>query len=440
MLTVTLEIVLLLALVAINGLLSMSEIAIVSARTARLQRLADDGDHGARAALTLASDPTSVLSTVQVGITLIGILAGAIGGAAIAEHMTAGLTRLTGHPQTSESIAVAIVVVAITFLSVVVGELVPKRLALGRPERIAAAVAVPMRWLTRLAYPVVRILNAATHGLLRLVRIDTAAEPAVTEDDLRLLIRHGGEAGLLDQAEQHMLEQVLRLGDRRADALMTPRHEVVWIDLDDPPAESLRTMAVSGHAYFPVGRGNRDEPLGIVSVKQLWGRAIEGRSTDLAGNLIAPVVVPERVTALKLLELFKQANVHVAVVVDEYGGFQGIVTLNDVLGAIVGDVVLSDVPADPPIVRRDDGTWLVDGMLALDAFKEAFALRRLPGEAADGFQTMGGFVMSQLGRIPRPGDRFQWQRLRFEVMDMDGLRVDKVLVSPADPAPPVARA
>ncbi len=439
MLTVTLEIVLLLALVAINGLLSMSEIAIVSARRARLQRLADDGDRGARVALTLAADPTSVLSTVQVGITLIGILAGAIGGAAIAEHMTAGLTRLTGHPQTSESIAVAIVVVAITFLSVVVGELVPKRLALGRPERIAAAVARPMRHLARLAYPVVRILNAATHGLLRLVRFDTSAEPAVTEDDLRLLIRHGAEAGLLEQAEQHMLEQVLRLGDRRADALMTPRHEVVWIDLDDPPAESLQRMAASGHAYFPVGRGNRDEPLGIVSVKQLWGRAIEGRPTDLEGNLIAPVVVPERVTGLKLLEAFKQSNVHVAVVVDEYGGFQGIVTLNDVLGAIVGDVVLSDVPADPPIVRRDDGTWLVDGMLALDAFKEAFALRRLPGETADGFQTMGGFVMSQLGRIPRPGDRFTWQRLRFEVMDMDGLRVDKILVGQVDPAAPSAR-
>jgi len=426
---VHLEIALIVLLVGLNGVLSMSEIAIVSARKARLQQLADDGHRGARVALDLANDPDPLLATVQVGITLVGILAGAFGGATLAEQLAAWLQRLGWMRATSETVAVVVVVVGITYLSVVVGELAPKKLALSRPEQIAAVVARPMRLLSRLAFPAVRLLNASTRLLFAALRVKPSDTPAVTEDEIRVLVRQGATLGLFGQIEHDIVDRVLRLGGRRVSALMTPRTEAVWIDLDDPPALSLATMAASDHAFVPACRGDIDHIVGVVSTRALWVEAVQGRPVDLAASLQPPLFVPANASALRVLEMFRQAATPVALVVDEYGGFLGLVTLNDVLGAIVGDVALADVHDEPEIVRREDGSWLLDGMLPWDDFKAALGLRGQPGAEVGRFQTVGGFIMDRLARVPREGDHFAWNDLRFEVVDMDGRRVDKVLVS-----------
>ncbi len=423
------ELGLILLLILINGILSMSEIAIVSARKARLEKMAEEGDRHARTALQLATEPDQLLSTVQVGITLVGTLAGAFGGAAVAEPLAAWLSRWPLLAPHSETLAVGLVVVAITYLSVVLGELVPKRLALQRPELIAAAVAGPMRRLAKSTAPIVRLLSASTSFVLWAFRIKPSEDPVVTEDEIRVLIRQGTQVGVFEQVEQSMVERVFRLGDRRVSTLMTPRTDVVWVDLADSVEESCRKMVASGHSCFPVCRGSHDEIVGVACVKRLWGDVVDGRPVDLESALLQPLFVPESVSALRLLERFKQAGTHIALVIDEYGGFQGMVTLNDMLGAIVGDVTWSDAGEAPQIVQREDGSWLLDGMLPTDELKELLGLRQLPGEDEGGYQTVGGFMMAHFGRIPHEGDHFAWEQLRFEIMDMDERRVDKVLVT-----------
>ncbi|MBI2569578.1 MAG: HlyC/CorC family transporter [Candidatus Schekmanbacteria bacterium] len=430
---VSFELALILALIVVNGILSMSEIAIVASRKARLQKRAEEGDRRARLALALANDPDQLLSTVQVGITLVGILAGAFGGATIATHLADWLRHIAWLESSSDAVAVAIVVVAITFLSVVVGELVPKRLALSNPERIAASVAGPMRTLSRIASPAVWTLTAATNFLLKALRVAPSGEPPITEDEIKLLLRQGAQLGTFEIAEREMVERVFRLGDRRVSSLMTPRTEVDWVDLDDATDESLRKMAASGHSYFPVCQGNRDHILGIASVKRLWAQAVDGSPADLQATLLPPMFVPESLHALKLLDLLKQSGTHVALVIDEYGGFQGMVTLNDILGDIVGEVAWLGETEEPEVVQRADGSWLIDGMLPVTELTHVLNIRQLPGEASGTFETVGGFVMAHMGRIPRVGDFFQWHDLRFEVVDMDERRVDKVLVATAAP-------
>jgi putative hemolysin len=427
--SVGLDVFLILLLILMNGALSMAEIAIVSSRKARLQRLAEEGDRKARIALDLANEPAPLLSTVQIGITLVGILAGVFGGTTVAEHLGSWLNRFAWLGGWNETVAVGLVVVVITYLSVVIGELVPKRLALNGPERIASRVAGPMNLLARIAFPAVRVLSASTNLVLRVLGSSASDEPLVTEEEIRVLIRQATTVGVFEEAEQSMVERVFRFGDRRVSALMTPRTEVVWADLDDPIEENLRKMVESGHSYFPVCRGHRDHIIGVASVKKLWACSIEDRSIDLKSCLLKPLFVPESVPALKLLELFKQAGSHIALVIDEYGGFQGMVTLNDVLGAIVGDVTWSHFDDEPQIIEREDGSWLIDGMLPVDELQERFRLRSLAAEEEGGYQTVGGFVMAQIGRIPRSGDSFERDGLRFEVVDMDEMRVDKVLVS-----------
>ncbi len=422
---ITFELVFILLLIVANGVFAMSEIAVVSARKARLQQWANEGNAKARVALELANAPGRFLSTVQIGITLVGILAGAFGGATIAEELATRLKSIPPLELYGEALALGIVVVGITYLSLVIGELVPKRFALNRPEQIAAAMAVPMRALSVIASPAVHLLSASTDAVLRVLGSQPSTEPPITEEEIQVLIDQGAQAGVFEAAEQDMVEGVIRLSNRRIGALMTPRMQIVSLDLDETPDEIRRKISSSTHSRFVVIQGSLDNVLGVVHVKDLLARTLAGQPLDLKGAWQQPLFVPSTMSALRLLELFKTSGTDVALVIDEHGGLQGVVTTHDVLEAIVGDISRASAPR---AFQRADGSWLVDGLLAVDEFREIFHIGKLPGEERGAYHTLGGFVMAQLGRIPALGDRFEWNRLRFEVMDMDGLRVDKVLV------------
>jgi len=424
------QILFLLLLIVANGVFAMSEIAIVSARKVRLQQWANEGNARARAALELANAPNHLLSTVQVGITLVGIFAGAFGGATLAEPLAGLLRQVPFLAPYSQALSLGIVVLSITYLSLIVGELVPKRLALNSPERIAATVAAPMRALSAIAAPVVYLLSASTEAVLRMMGIKPSAEPQITEEEIKVLIEQGTEAGTFEVAEQDMVQRVFRLGDRRVNGLMTPRLEITWLDLEESPEENRHRMATSAHSRFPVCQGSLDNVVGIVQVKDLLARSLAGEPIELTASLQTPLFVPESMLALKVLELFKQSGTHTALVVDEYGVVQGLVTLNDILEAIVGDIPSIDDLAEPQVVQREDGSWLLDGMLPVEEFLQLFEIEELPEEESGNYQTLGGFMISHLERIPSPADYFEWHGLRFEVMDMDGNRVDKVLVMP----------
>jgi putative hemolysin len=425
----TLQILFILLLIIANGILAMSEIAIVSARKARLEERANRGDAKARAALDLAKAPNEFLSAVQIGITLIGILAGAFGGGTIADALAASLQRIPLLVPYSQAIAVGIVVVCITFLSVVIGELTPKRLALSNPERIASAVAVPMRWLAKVASPVVRLLTVSTDLVLRFLGVRPSTEPPVTEEEIQVLFEQGTRAGVFEEAEQDMVEGVLRLGDRPISAMMTPRTEVIWFDVDDSPDEIRRKITESAHSRFPVAHGSLDTILGIVQTKDLLIHSLSGQPVDLKAVLQRPLYVPETKPVLDVIELFRESRNHIALVIDEYGGLTGMVTINDILEGIVGDMPAVGEPAQPSAVQREDGSWLLDGLMPVDEFQDLLQIE-LPEESRGYYQTVGGFVMAELGRIPSAADHFEWGQLRFEVVDMDGHRVDKVLVAP----------
>jgi len=429
--SVTFELLILLFLLIANGVFAMSEIAIVSARKARLQQWANEGNTKARAALDLANAPNQFLATIQIGITLVGILAGAFGSATLAKELAVVLNDLPLLAPYSQAISFGVVVISITYLSLIVGELVPKRLALNSPERIASAIASPMRGLSHLAYPAVRLLSISTDAVLRLLGIQPTAEPPVTEEEIRVLIDQGTRAGMFEAAEQAMVGRVFRLGDRRVSAVMTPRTEIVWLDRNASPEEIRRTIAESVHSRFVVAQGSLDNVLGVVHAKDLLARSLGTQAIDLFVSLQQPLFVPESMQALALLELFKQSGTHIALVMDEYGGIQGLVTPSDILEAIVGDLPLPGEQAEPQVVQREDGSWLLDGMVSVDEFKELLHLSDLPGEDQGLYKTLAGFVMMQLGRIPQAAHSFEWEGLRFEVMDMDGNRVDKVLVMPS---------
>lgn len=428
--SITVEILIIFVLIIANGIFSMSEMAIVSARKVRLQQLANQGDAKAKAALKLAESPNNFLSTVQIGISLIGILTGAFGGATIASRLAVYVKLIPFLAAYSEAIAFGIVVVIITYLSLIVGELVPKRLALNSPERIAAVVAIPMRALAALTSPAVHLLSASTDLVLRILGITPSEEPQVTEEEIKILIEQGTEAGTFEEAEQDMVERVFRLGDRPVSSFMTPRPDIVWLDLDDTTEENRQKMTENGYSRYPVCQGGLDNVLGIIPVTDLLARSLRGDALDLTVGLRQPVFVPESTRGLKVLELFKQTITHMALVVDEYGVIQGLVTLNDIMSEIVGDVPSADGEEEPQAVQREDGSWLLDGMLAVEDFFELFDLEEWDFEERGSYQTLGGFVITHLGRIPAATDHFEWQNMRIEVIDMDGNRVDKVLVVP----------
>ena len=428
------EIIVILLLIVVNGLFAMSEIAIISARKARLRQKADEGDHRARIALDLAETPNRFLSTVQIGITLIGILAGAFGGATLAEELGAYLSRIPLLKLYGEAIGLVVVVLVTTCLSLVIGELVPKRLALNSPERIAAAIASPMRALSVIAYPAVRLLSLSTELVLRILGIRPSTEPPVTEEEIKVLLEQGTEAGVFQEVEQDMVESVLLLDERRAASLMTPRPEIIWLDIEDSLDEVRRKMVASPYSRFPVCQGSLDNVLGEVEARDLLARSLCGEAFELKSLLQRPLYVPETMPALKVLEAFKKSGTQMALVIDEYGSIQGLVTLKDILEAIVGDIPSAEELAEPQVVQREDGSWLLDGMLPIEEFKDLLGIGELPGEEQGLYQTIAGFVMTQLGHIPVAADHFEWGGLRFEVMDMDGNRVDKVLVAPAKKA------
>jgi putative hemolysin len=432
-LNILFETLIIFVLLVANGLLAMSEIAIVSARKARLQQLADEGNSQARIALELAAEPNQFLATIQIGITLVGILAGAFGGATLAEKIGSYFNTVPLLAPYGEAIGLGIVVLGITYFSLVIGELVPKRVALNNAERIAVAVARPMRLLSTITSPLVWLLSVSTDAVLRLLAIKPSTEPAVTEEEIRVLIEQGTQIGIFEEAEQDMIEGVLRLDDRRVYLVMTPRHQIVWLDIDDSPEQIRQKVTKSQHSRFPVVAGDLDNVLGVVQTKDLLTQALAGQPLDLQAWLRPPLFIPESISGLQVLNLFKQERSHLALVTDEYGGVEGLVTSDDILEAIVGDLPSLESPAEPAAVRRDDGSWLVDGMLHIDDLKEIFDLESLPGEEYGNYQTVGGFVINQLGSIPRAGQHFEWGDMRFEVIDMDGRRVDKVLVTQNQP-------
>lgn len=428
---VVIEILFIALLLVANGVFAMSEIAVISSRKARLQRMAAGGDRRARAALELAEEPDRFLSTVQIGITLVGILAGAFGGATIAEHLGIVIDRVPALNPYGEALGLTVVVLVITYLSLVVGELVPKRVGMNNPEGIARIVARPMTALSRLASPVVHLLSFSTSAVLRLLRTRPPEGPPVTEDEVRVMIEQATDAGVFEQAERDMVESIFRLGDRRVTALMTPRPDMAWLDINSPAEEVTRRISASHYSRLPVCDRHPDNVLGMVKAKDLLSAVLSGRPLDLRASLRQPLFVPESMTALRLLELFRESRGHVAIVVSEHGSVEGLVTLTDVLEAIVGDLVPPGGQAEPLAVRRDDGSWLLDGGITIDDFKEVFPVGQMPGEEDGAYQTLAGFVITHLGRIPAAADRFEWGGFSFEVVDMDGRRVDKVLVSPS---------
>lgn len=424
-----LEISILILLILLNGVFALAELSIVSSRRERLQMLVESGNKGAVIALEMAQEPTALLSTVQVGITLIGILAGAFGGASLSDELNQLIAPLPIIGPYARSLSLAIVVGTITFFSVVLGELVPKRLALRDPERLASMVARPMRLLSRIARPLVRVLTMATAFFLRVLGVrDTISEATVTEEEIKVLVEQGALAGIFEEAERDMVESIFRFGDRQLRSIMTPRTEIVWLDINDTEEAIRETVGQTHHSRFPVCDGSLDRVLGIVEAKDLLSSSWRDESFDLRAVMHTPVFLPETMLALRALERFKQTGNQSALLVDEFGGIEGMVTLIDMMEAIVGDIPTLEEIAEPPVVRRDDGSYLVEGYLDVEDLKELLDVDDLPDE--ENYQTLGGFVVLRLGRLPRAGDLVEWLNYRFEIVDMDGNRVDKVLIVP----------
>ncbi|MBW3571886.1 MAG: hemolysin family protein [Gemmatimonadetes bacterium] len=432
------EVVIVLLLLVANGVFSMSEIALVSSRKPRLQQRAEAGDQAAGRALRLAEHPERFLATVQVGITLVGTLAGAFGGAAIAEPLAVWLQQYPAVAQYARPLSLGIVVLGITYLSLIVGELVPKQIGLNHPERIAAAMAGPMDVVSRVARPLVWLLTTSTRLVLRLLRIRKPTEPPVTEAEIAVLLEQGTQAGVFEEEEQELVERVFWLADQRVVSLMTPRHRIVWLDVAASAEEHRRAMVQHRYSRYLVCDDGLDHVLGMVEVKDLWAAELSGaRVEDLRPLLRQPLFVPESTRALGVLEQFRETGTHLALVVNEYGGTEGLVTLNDVLEEFSGEMGSGGVPAAPPVVRRDDGSLLVDASLSMEQFREFLELEDRRHEARE-YRTVGGFVFTTLGHVPRPGEHFASNGYRVEVVDMDGNRVDKVLVAPL-PDHPAAR-
>ncbi|MEJ5223808.1 MAG: hemolysin family protein [Anaerolineales bacterium] len=410
-------------LIFVNSLLSMTEAALLSARKARLQQLANTGNASANAALHITENPNLFLSVIQIGITLTDVLTGAIGGATLAAFMSAQMAAIPALQPYSEPIGFAIVVMTITYFSIVVGELVPKRLGIKNPERIAVFSAAPMLFLSRVLSPVVRFLGASTDFVLRVLGVRQGNEPPVTEEELQVLLDQGTQAGVFQESEQDMVEAVFSLSDRRVYKLMTPRTEIEWLDIRDS-AETLREkIAAASCSRFPVCQGSLDNVVGIVSARDLLIPSLAGQPIQLRDCLQPAYYIPETAFASGALQMFRETGRELVLVIDEFGSVSGLLTINDIMTEIVGDLATEE----PQATQRQDGSWLLDGMLDIEEFKEIFHLDALPEE--ENYETLGGFIMSQLGRIPAAADQFEWGGLRFEVMDMDGRRVDKVLVT-----------
>jgi len=422
------EALVVLVLIVLNGVLAMSELAIVSSRKARLGAMAESGSRGARAALGLIEDPGRFLSTVQIGITLVGIFAGAFGGATLAAPLGVVLDRVGWIAPNGQTVAFVLVVVIITYLSLVIGELVPKRIALANPERTAALVAPSMRILSRIAAPAAWLLKHSTDAVLRLLGLGGIREETITEDEVKALIAEGTRAGVFAPQEREMIDGVLRLADRTVRAVMTPRLDVVWIDLDAGRDDLLRLVEVHRHRRVLVGDGSIDRAVGCIDMADVLAAVLRGDAISIAGLMQKPLVVSEGLGVLRLIDMFRREGMHYAVVVDEYGMTEGIVTAMDILEGIAGALPERGEEDDPRIVHRPDGTMLVDGMMPVDVFEAAVGRRDIAG--AGDFETVAGLVLELLGRIPAVGDTVEIGGMVIEVVDMDGRRIDKLMVRP----------
>lgn len=417
------ELIIIFLLILINGILAMSEAALLASRKVKLQQMANEGDKNAAAALELLKNPNTFLSTIQIGITLIGVLAGAVGGATISTALAVSMQNLPYVGEYSESISLGIVVLSITVLTIWLGELVPKRLGIHKPERIAKVVVGPMIYISKMFSPLVKLMSNATELILTLFGIKPTNEPPITEEELQVLIDQGTQAGVFEEAEQDMVEGVFSLGDTRVYSVMTPRTEIVWLDVSDSTEEILEKIGGSPYSRFPVRQDSLETIVGIVKSRDLLVTTLSKKEIALKELAKPAYFIPETMLASRALEVLKKNNTEMLLVVDEFGGVQGLLTINDILEEIVG-VMEGE---EPQATQRQDGSWLLDGMLEVDEFKEIFNLKGLPHE--DEYETLSGFIMTSLGRLPQAADHFEWNNLRFEVIDMDGRRVDKILVT-----------
>ena len=436
MISLPIELLILALLVLANGILAMAETAVVSARKVKLKKLAGKGSVNAAHALALAEHPARFLALVEFWLTLSGMIAGVLAGARLVGDLEGWLRKNFALEASASWIALVVVTTGLTSFMLLFGELVPKRIGLAQPEKVASALAGAMRRLAWLAAPMLRVLELTTDALVNLTGIKSrSAAESMGDDEVRALIEQGLHAGVFQKAEQQMVEGVLTLDQRLVTALMTPRPKIVFLNVDDPEDVNWRKIVTSGHSYFPVYQGHRDQIIGMVAVKALWAHSAIGLPTSLKNLLLPPLLVPEKMTANQLLEQFKKTGKHIAVVTDEFGAVQGLVTLIDVMEAIVGDLPEKGDRAQPEAKKREDGSWLIDATLPTTDLKTLLAFDApLPNESAAEYQTLGGFVVTQFGRIPGAGDHFDWNGWRFEVVDMDRRRVDKVLVGKTPPA------
>jgi len=425
-----LQLAIILLLILLNGFFALAEMAVVSARPARLEHAAAIGRSGAKAALELKRDPGRFLSTVQVGITVIGVLASVFGGATLADSIARELARVPSWRAYSTSLGFAIVVLFISYVTLILGELVPKRIALGRPEAIAASLSGVLRGLAQIIAPVEWLLSASSNLVLKLVPSRGTQPAPVTEEEITLMLRDATAAGQVEAGETAIVQMALRMGDRRIGAMMTPRTQVEWLDLADDEAENRRKIGASDYSRFPVVEGPNHQVVGVVQVKDLLTQILTGKPLDIRGAVRPALYMPDTLTALRALELFRQRGEPMAIVVDEYGDFEGVLTLHDILQTLVGDIVMPGEEGPASVVRRDDGSWLVDGMLPIDEVRDLTGIAEIPGSESGDFHTLGGFVMARVNRIPAVGDRVDVDGHGFEVISMDGRRVDRVLITP----------
>lgn len=425
-----------LLLILLNGILAMSELAIVSARPNRLQQMADRGNRGARAALELADDPSKFLSTVQIGITLIGIVNGAFGGATLSAPVGTLLAKIPGLESWANRVAGIAVVLLITYLSLIIGELVPKQLALQRSEAAASLIAPMMRTLAKLTAPIVWFLSVSNEAVLKLLRADHPDEPGVTEEEVKVLLMQATEAGIFERAEQEMVAGVFGLGDRTAGELMTPRHAIVFLDLAESKEENMARMANTHFQVYPVCDGSTDNVVGVLSTRDLWHRYVSDGTVSIRETMKPALFVPEIAPVLSVLQQMRDSKAPIAIVIDEYGGVEGLLTVNDVIGSVVDEIGAHEgEDVVEGAIRRDDGSWLVDGVLGAHEVREIFDISRLEGEDEGRFETIGGFILDQLGHIPVEGEFVEVEGHRIEVIDMDGHRIDKVTIIPPKPDP-----
>lgn len=428
-----LYIIIIIILIILNGILSMSELAVVSSRKGKLQKMINEGKKHAQTVIDLNENPNQFLSTIQIGITLIGVLTGAFGGATLSTPLANVISPYVPY---AESISVLIVVIVTTYLSLVIGELVPKRIALNSPERVAVKVAKSMKILSKICKPFVIILSKSTNAVLTILRINHKEDTSITEEEIELMIEESRVEGNIEKEEEDIIKRVFKLDEQKVDMIMTPRSEIIWIDLDDSPKENKKKIIESKRSIFPIAKGELDDFMGVVQSKDILAVLFENKEMNLEKIVKNPIVVPENLESLELLKQYKENKeyVHMALIVDEFGSVSGLITLNDLLEGIVGDIPGIDETDDPIATQRADGTWLIDGRYQIDRFKELFDYsEEFPDEKEDNFTTIAGFILSFCGKIPEEGEEFIWDRFSFEIVDMDGNKIDKLLITDLGP-------